>query len=212
MNSESQEMKSKLEQFGMDYYKRQTGRTTRMFEAAKAAAQSGKPVTVLMKDQARVNDWCTRGWEVPGLEIIGLKAKEDRIDWQNLKMKDHRANNQLFIDHDVFYSQFKDILREFTKYDAPVKDVPQHVINAVFPDKVPAQVNNPSLKELYNEASEITCKEKTEKMVRVGIIAMLEPTYSSIPAFIADILVNDITNAIMERYQAAQSTLKHTTV
>lgn len=131
MVPEDKQMKQQLEQFGMDYYKRQTGRTTRMFEAAKAVAESGKAVTVLMKDQASVDNWLKLGWGVPGLEIINMRAKEDRVDWKNLKMTDHRANNVLFIDHDVLYSQFKEVLREFTRYDLPVNDIPVHVMNAV---------------------------------------------------------------------------------
>lgn len=131
MSIDNKELKAKLHGWGMDYYKRQTGRTTRMFEAAKALAESGKPVTVLMKDERSADCWRERGWEVPGLEIISMNARESRVDWYAFKMTDHRANNELFIDHDVLYIQFKDALKAFTQYDDVVNGIPEHVQKAI---------------------------------------------------------------------------------
>jgi len=143
------EIKDKLEHFGMDYYKRQSGRTTRMMEAAKAAAQSGQAVTVLMKDKRSADDWIARGWSVPGMEITWMNMRENYVNWNTMKLTDHRANNVLFIDHDVYYGQFKDVFREFSKYDLPVKDVPQHVLDVVFPKDTPDEL---TLRKVVNDA------------------------------------------------------------
>jgi hypothetical protein len=128
-------LKIQLTNLGIDYYKRQTGRTHRMFEAAVYAVNSGRSVTVLMKDEKSAEDWRGRGWEIPGLEIINLHAKdlsgdESRVDWKNMRMKDHRANNKLFIDHDVIYSRFKEVLVKFTQFDNVVAAVPHHVVKS----------------------------------------------------------------------------------
>lgn len=136
MEANQKELKEKLEYFGLDYYKRQTGRTTRMMQEAKATAESGKAVTVMMKDKQSADSWISRGWAVPGMEIAWMNMRENYINWNTMKLTDHRANNVLFIDHDVLYSQFKDVFRTFSKYDLPVNDIPQHVKDQVFPKEV----------------------------------------------------------------------------
>lgn len=128
-------LKIQLTNLGIDYYKRQTGRTHRMFEAAVYAVNSGRSVTVLMKDENSAKHWIERGWQIPGLEIIHLHVKDlgdtgSRIDWKNMKMLDHRANNKLYIDHDVIYSRFKEVLVKFTQFDNVVAAVPHHVVKS----------------------------------------------------------------------------------
>ncbi len=108
-------------------YKRQSGRTTRMFQRAVDAAKSGKMVVVLMKDMNSVNHWQDRiGGPVPGLSIEGMKfPTSPEIDWKEFKLIGLRSDHQLFIDHDVFESTFKYILKAWTVDDLPIDQLRQ---------------------------------------------------------------------------------------
>lgn len=96
---------------------RQTGRTTRMFVDAIEKAKAGHAVTVLLRDESMVRYWKRVVGPVPGLEIIAAKINMPEFDWQTLKMTDHRANNKLFIDHDTFYHEYKNVIKTWTAYN-----------------------------------------------------------------------------------------------
>lgn len=108
-------------------YKRQSGRTTRMFQRAVDAANSGKQVVVLMKDRLSVDHWQNKiGGLVPGLSIEEMKVvPTPEVDWRNFKLIGVRSDHVLFIDHDVFESTFKPLLNAWTAYDLPLDQLRQ---------------------------------------------------------------------------------------
>lgn len=104
-------------------YKRQSGRTTRMFQRAIRTAAT-KPVLVLMKDTHAVDHWKGKIGEVPGLTIEGMKIKRTpEVDWDRLVLVGDRADHQLFIDHDVFESEFRTLFKHWVADDLPMNEL-----------------------------------------------------------------------------------------
>jgi hypothetical protein len=128
-----QDLATRIKNDPMDYFKRQSGRTTRMFEAAVAAAKAqsvlpeGKEVLILMKDMHSVDQLREKfkAQIPPNLQIINMKVSMPELNWDELRFTSGPFKGRLlFIDHDVFYGWYKHILKAWTAYDRPIDGEP----------------------------------------------------------------------------------------
>jgi hypothetical protein len=102
----------------MEHGKRQTGRTTRMMEAAKEACAKGKAVVVVFKDEHHAKIWREQYKDVPGLSVIPMRVTMPELDWKQLKfVKGPYANHETFLDHDVIFVYHKELFRAWAQYD-----------------------------------------------------------------------------------------------
>jgi hypothetical protein len=110
-------------------FKRQSGRTTRMMEAAKAVARTGKAVVVVFKDERDAGYWRVKYANVAGMSVIPMKVKMPELDWSQLKIvSGPYANHQTFLDHDTIFAYNKDVLKAWHQYDLPVTGEPYKVL------------------------------------------------------------------------------------
>lgn len=106
-------------------YSRQTGRTTNMMEAAKAVAESGKPVVVIFKDEISAAVWRQKYKDVRGMSVIPMSVRMPEFDWKQLKITDGPyAFHETFVDHDVIFAYHKDLFKAYHKYDRPMDHSP----------------------------------------------------------------------------------------
>jgi hypothetical protein len=105
-------------------FKRQTGRTHRMMEAAINFAKTGIPTTVLFKDMHSVETWKAKFGEVEGLELIPMRMHMPEFDRRTMTFRDERAKHKVFIDHDVVYTEHKAILKLWSQFDLPITGQP----------------------------------------------------------------------------------------
>lgn len=104
---------------------RQTGRTTRMVEAAVYRAREGRLVTIVMKDTAAVQ-WVLKYIEdmgkVPRIRVTHYNQNFEPIfDWATLKGIGVHSEHEMFIDHDVIYFNNRALFEAMSKYDPKVK-------------------------------------------------------------------------------------------
>jgi hypothetical protein len=106
-------------------YSRQSGRTHRMMEAAKALCEKGKPVVVIFKDEMLAKLWRAKYKDVNGLSVIPMSVNMPDLDWKQLKMvSGPYAFHQTFLDHDTIFSYQKELIREYHKYDRVMDTAP----------------------------------------------------------------------------------------
>jgi len=106
-------------------YARLTGRTTNMLNAAKAVAESGRPVVVIFKDMRTVESWQRKFGSIKNMSLIPMKVKMPELDWNQLKITEGiHKHSQTFIDHDVIYLYHKDLFKAYHAYDRPMDHSP----------------------------------------------------------------------------------------
>jgi hypothetical protein len=106
-------------------FKRQTGRTTRMMEAAKAVAESGKPVVVVFRDDHQAKYWREKYSNVAGMSIIHMRMSTPELDWAQMKfVTGPYAYHKTFLDHDVIYCWNKELFKAYVEYDRPLDHSP----------------------------------------------------------------------------------------
>ena len=122
--NEVQKLVKELETHPFEF-KRLTGRTTRMMEAAKAMAESGKPVVVVFKDEHNAKFWRDKYDNVPGLSVVPMKVKMPELDWESMKFSaGPYAHHKTFIDHDVIYLWNRHLFDAYCEYDRPLDHSP----------------------------------------------------------------------------------------
>lgn len=105
------------------YQKDKTGRSTRMMLEAVQAVNDGKKAVVIFKDDHTAQIFRDKFGPIPGLSLEPMKVKPSmEINWIEMKLEGERADHLLFLDHSIFESTFKHILRAWTKYDLPIKE------------------------------------------------------------------------------------------
>lgn len=106
-------------------FKFKTGRTTRMMQEVIELAKTGKPIVVLMKDEFTCAKWRAAIGNVAGVAIEPMHLEPTtEVDWKEMKLVGTRANHALFIDHSVFESTFRHILKAWSKYDLHMDRTP----------------------------------------------------------------------------------------
>lgn len=112
----------------MDFGKPQSGRTTRMLEAAMQEIQRGKQVFIVMANQpevTRVRNILVREHGLsPYVFKIGT-AQSLNLDWKTRKLVYYK-NASVFIDHYAIQTYLQDlmpIVNEMHKYDLPITTI-----------------------------------------------------------------------------------------
>lgn len=127
MDMSNSSSNSHFDQFKTDpiEYNRQTGRTTRMMEAAKGIAIQGAPVVVIFMDERSAGIWRQKYKDVKGMTVIPMSVNMPELDWKKLKITDGPyAYHQTFIDHDVLFVYNKELFKAYCRYDLPMDQAP----------------------------------------------------------------------------------------
>lgn len=99
--------------------KRQTGRTTRMLEHAKALAKAGRAVYIIAANEQQ------RRWleDRIGQGPMGIKVETwetlRNFDWQTMSLLGAHPNCAVVVDHFAIESRFRRMLEELVRYDVP---------------------------------------------------------------------------------------------
>jgi hypothetical protein len=111
-------------------YKRQSGRTSRMTEAAIAAFKSGKPVYIMvLSEHYSVQEMMRLLKDYPEI-IVERESKAEEFDWFQQKfLKGPYVNHEVFVDHQVFEGVFRKVLDSWTRFDLPPDSIPGLAIN-----------------------------------------------------------------------------------
>jgi len=103
----------------MDDALRQTGRTTRMLEEAKALSTQGRAVYVVAANQHHAKQLaCSLGKEWNGQIKIETEGSLGNLDWETLTLRGAHPNCVVLIDHYAIESRFARVLEMLHRYDA----------------------------------------------------------------------------------------------
>lgn len=100
---------------------RQTGRTTRMVNAAIKAAQAGRAVYIVAAtDHERKYIECIierLGFDRYRLGIKVEHPAPHNLEWKIMKLRGAHPNCEVFVDHHAIEVQFRQVLNELHRYD-----------------------------------------------------------------------------------------------